>query len=310
MSGIEEPDTPLEVPEEYAAVYRDAYLRALAEDGPAQASPEAGPEDRSEGDAAASASVAPLAGEPIGPWNALNGARWRIPAAVAAAVLVLIGAAYGVGKMVGGGSSSGSPASDHSPSATSRAHPSQSIGSGRPHASRRPGHASATTAIGSNAYSGPATAVTGLTMSATCTAPPGLDSAGHHVGYEASNATDGDTTTAWRCDGSGVGTTLTIKLPEQTKVVEVGLIPGYAKTDPTSGDDRYAENNRITDVRWTLADGVVVEQKLDPSPTDRAVQLLRVPETSTSAITLQIIAVRHGSRDTTAISEVAVSAAS
>ncbi|HET6152375.1 MAG TPA: hypothetical protein VFE15_05420 [Marmoricola sp.] len=307
MSGIEEPGTPLEVPEEYAAVYRDAYLRALAEESAA-----------GDGSTAPGAPVdaAPIAAEPeaAGSGGPYGGSRWRIPVAVAAAVLVLIGAAYGIGKLVGGGSSNGAPASAHSPSGadTLRTQPSEPLGSGRPHPSRRPGHSasSTTTSSGSDAYDGSVTAVTGLTMTASCTAPPGVDSAGHPVDYEARNAVDGDSTTAWRCDGSGVGTTLTITLPSRTEVAEVGLIPGYAKTDPTSGDDRYAENNRITEVRWTLSDGVIVEQKLDGSPTDRDVQLLRVPATATSTISLQIVAVRHGSRDTTAISEVAVSAAS
>jgi hypothetical protein len=90
----------------------------------------------------------------------------------------------------------------------------------------------------------------------------------------------------------------------------VGLIPGYAKTDPASGTDRYAENNRISRVRWRLGNGVVITQRLDPSPTDREVQAIRVPRTVTGKVTLVIAAVRRGSKDTTAISSVVISRAS
>jgi hypothetical protein len=92
-------------------------------------------------------------------------------------------------------------------------------------------------------------------------------------------------------------------------VAEVGLVPGYAKTDPASGVDRYAENNRITRVRWTLSDGVSIVQRLDPDPTSRAVQLLRVPPTQTDTITLEILGVRRGPRNTTAISQIVVRSA-
>jgi len=126
------------------------------------------------------------------------------------------------------------------------------------------------------------------------------------VRYDASNTIDQDPTTAWRCAGEAIGTVLTITLPADTEVGQVGLIPGYAKTDPKSDADRYAENNRITKVRWTLADGTVVVQNLDPSPDNRDVQLLRVPRTATGTVTLEILAVDRGARNTTAISELEV----
>ena len=145
-----------------------------------------------------------------------------------------------------------------------------------------------------------------VAVTATCTSAPGVDSAGKKVDYEAGNTTDHDPSTAWRCDGEALGTVLTVTLPADTEVGQVGLIPGYAKTDAKSGADRYAENNRITKVRWTLADGTFVVQKLDPSPDKRDVQLLRVPKTATGTVTLEILAVDRGSRNTTAISELEV----
>ena len=128
--------------------------------------------------------------------------------------------------------------------------------------------------------------------------------------WSGKNLTDGDKTTTWRCDGTATGETITLKLPKGTQVAEVGLVPGYAKTDPKSGADRYAENNRITRVRWTLDDGTQVEQELDPSPTNRSVQSLRVPRTETDEITLEILETKRGPRNTTAISTVTFGAAS
>ena len=89
-------------------------------------------------------------------------------------------------------------------------------------------------------------------------------------------------------------------------MAEVGLIGGYAKIDPESGADRYAENNRVLRVRWTFSDGTAVEQRLDPE--DRDVQTVRVPRTASDTLTLTILRVEPGPRNTTAISEVRVAA--
>jgi hypothetical protein len=102
---------------------------------------------------------------------------------------------------------------------------------------------------------------------------------------------------------------LTLRFGDDVDVAEVGLVPGYAKTDPESGVDRYAENNRITKVRWTLDDGVTVVQRLDPDPSRRTVQRLRVPRTTTDTITLEILAVKRAARNTTAISQIDVAVA-
>jgi hypothetical protein len=143
---------------------------------------------------------------------------------------------------------------------------------------------------------------------ASCTAPPSSDAAGNKVTYPAANAIDGDDTTAWRCVGDGKNVRLVFQLPPDTRIAEVGIIPGYAKTDPASGDDRYAENNRITLVRWTLGDGVQVEQQLNPDPSRRDVQTLTVPVTSTGSVELEILATDKGRRNNTAISTVTFAA--
>jgi hypothetical protein len=123
------------------------------------------------------------------------------------------------------------------------------------------------------------------------------------VTYAAANAVDGEPSTAWRCPGEATGARLVLRLPGPTALAEVGLVPGYAKTDPVSGADRYAQNNRVTKVRWTIGD-ITVEQTLSGDPGDRSAQLLRIPRTDASRVTLEVLAVDLGPRNTTAISEV------
>ncbi|MCW2848699.1 MAG: hypothetical protein JWR90_2673, partial [Marmoricola sp.] len=138
---------------------------------------------------------------------------------------------------------------------------------------------------------------------AGCTDKAGVDASGAKVSYAAANLTDGVADTTWRCAGPAIGEKITLDLGRDVPIGQVGLIPGYAKTDPKSRADRYAENNRVTRVRWTIGDRVVV-QKLSGKPDDRSLQLVRVPRTSTRTVGLEILAVAKGPRNTTAISEV------
>ncbi|MCZ4499910.1 MAG: hypothetical protein JWQ74_2463 [Marmoricola sp.] len=305
MAGNDDPGTPPEVPEEYAAIYRDAYLRALAEDGQPVDHEPPGP------------SAPPLFVDEVVAYDAAEpeGRRsgWLLPALIGAAVVVVVLGVVVVSQL-GGGTSAAPPAATGNPTGDRTGNPSATTpGASAPATPAAPDDVEGTappTPATAPAYDGSVTPVALDGVTATCTAKPGVDSAGRPVRYDATNADDADPTTAWRCDGSAVGEKLTLTLPAGTEVGEVGLIPGYAKTDPSSKIDRYAENNRITRVRWTLADGVVVEQTLDPDPKSRAVQLLRVPRTQTASITLEILAVDKGARDTTAISQIEISAAS
>ena len=88
-----------------------------------------------------------------------------------------------------------------------------------------------TQAPGKGAWDGKVTPVKGVSASATCTAPPGQDASGGKVSYGADHLVDGVADTTWRCDGAAVGKKITLRLPEETSIGEVGLIPGYAKTD-------------------------------------------------------------------------------
>jgi hypothetical protein len=142
--------------------------------------------------------------------------------------------------------------------------------------------------------------------SASCRAPSSVDAAGNPVSYPATNVYDGDLTTAWRCNGDGVGQSITLTLSDEVEIGEVGIVPGYAKTDPSSGVDRYAENNRLTRVRWIFSDGSEVVQKLDGSPGNRDLQTRRIVPTTSDSVVLEVLDSVRGERNTIAVSEVRV----
>lgn len=125
---------------------------------------------------------------------------------------------------------------------------------------------------------------TGVT--ADCTAAPATDDAGKPVAYDAGNVLDRDHNTAWRCDGSGDGHTLTFAFPAGTTISQVGLINGYTKTDPASGAKRYGEYRRITRVTWTFDNGRSVTQNLRDG--SQKTQRISVPRATTQRVALTI----------------------
>ena len=56
-------------------------------------------------------------------------------------------------------------------------------------------------------------------------------------------------------------------------------------------------------MRWTIGDRQV-EQRMNGSADDRSLRLLRVPKADVDEVGLEILAVKKGPRNTTAISEV------
>ena len=137
-----------------------------------------------------------------------------------------------------------------------------------------------------------------------CTAAPGTDSTGRRVTYDVRNVVDGDPETAWRCDGVATGQVITFQIEQPTKIVQVGIVPGFARSDPSTGADQFAAFNRITKVAWILSDGVTVEQDLGDDPLDRSLRTLAVPPTVTGTVGLKILDVSQGDQDATMISTV------
>lgn len=310
-------DLPEEVPEEFADAYREAYLRALREEG-LQPGEAVAPEPVEP--VPADAPVEPVPDEPVEapevapavaagrhrvteyrsatPLERVRGGRWFLPLLVALVVLLLVLGAWALAKGLGGDDATpGRQGAPSGSSGTPDQEPSESPDEPAPTADDEPAP-----------YEGEVVDVPVGAVAATCTMDPGVDAAGRRVGYAAANAADDDPGTAWRCDGDAIGERLVLRIPEGTRVAALGLVPGYAKTDPASGEDRYAENNRITRVRWTLASGESYVQRLDPDPESRALQLLRIPVSETGRIVLRILAVEEGERGATAISEIRVAA--
>ncbi len=120
-------------------------------------------------------------------------------------------------------------------------------------------------------------------------------------------AVDGKIATAWVCGGKGVEMALTIELPDEVEIGQIGLIPGQASTDRTSGTDLYATGNLISKVRWTIGKTTITQDITGPR-TDRQVQHLRIPATSARTIKLEILEVAGGKRNQTSISEVVIGA--
>ena len=307
LEAVSDPNTPgsppPEVPEEFAAAYRAAYEQALA----AQT---VGAQHRDESDDAAEADLdeadLPVRRGPIRvgthrteevyddeapTWfERIRDSQWFVPLLLALLALLLILGAYAVGRRF-----AGEVAGDNEPGAE----PSVVIGEGetegaQPVTNQKPGK---------GAWDGKVVRIGNVKAAAGCTSKAGVDASGEKVAYDGGNLTDGRADTTWRCDGSAIGEKITFDLGRDVSIGEVGLIPGYAKTDEANKADRFAENNRVTRVRWTIGETRVV-QRMSGKPDDRSLQLLRVPRTTTDTIELEILAVAKGARDTTAISEI------
>lgn len=108
-------------------------------------------------------------------------------------------------------------------------------------------------------------ALTVAAVTASSTAPDSKDGAGQTVSFGTDNLTDQDTTTAWRTKGDGVGETLEFSFGNQITLESVGMIPGYAKSDPQTGLDRFAENRRILSAQLTFSDGTTRDISLQDS---------------------------------------------
>src|SRR5262245_19715364 len=145
--------------------------------------------------------------------------------------LFLVFGAFFVGRGIAG--SGGSADESAATPAGASAGGEQGGGSGGGH-SASAGHASATPAgrLSGPVYRGTVDPVAIGAAHASCRAASGLDSAGNRVSYAASNMVDGAPSTAWRCNGEGRGVTLSFSLRHPRRIAQVGLVPGYAKTDP------------------------------------------------------------------------------
>ena len=86
-----------------------------------------------------------------------------------------------------------------------------------------------------------------------------------------------------------MGQTLEIRFGVAEEIDTVGLIPGFAKTDPSDGTDRYAQDRRIAAVQYTFDDGTTAVQRFDTDPGNRSLQSMPVPLVRTARIDITIL---------------------
>jgi serine/threonine protein kinase len=143
----------------------------------------------------------------------------------------------------------------------------------------------------------------GVQVTASQTAPSSTDAAGNPVTYVPSNVIDGDVETAWRTAGDGHDVTVTLIFDNPIDVVRIGLIPGYAKTDPVTGANRFLQDRIIDSVAYQVAGLPSTVQSFKPLPVPQFVRL----GATTSRITVKILKTSaSGGLDYTAISEIYV----
>lgn len=139
---------------------------------------------------------------------------------------------------------------------------------------------------------------------ASGTAPPGVDSSGNPVRYDPELVSDGNTETAWRVPGPGVGDRIVLRFAEPVHVGVVDILPGYAKIDPGDGTDRYFQNRRVLTARFHFDDGSTVPAAFVD---DRSIQRTPVGGTVTTTLEIEIVETTvDPERDFTAISEIQV----
>lgn len=138
-------------------------------------------------------------------------------------------------------------------------------------------------------------------VTASSTAPDSTDAAGNTVTFAAANLIDREWTTAWRTAGPAINETLTFSFAGPVHLTSLGLVPGYAKSDPSSGVDRFRENRRVTSVVYTFSDGSTQSQDFRD---EQSMQPLTV-QVETTSVTITITGSSDDfKRDFTALSEV------
>lgn len=240
-----------------------------------------------------------LPAPPATPRRPAPAAPKRPPRAVgmAAAVVAVVAVAVWLGAGRGPGGAPGGPvAAEAAPtSATAVTEPTLAA---PPETFATPGSSPPDTGgapdVGTGQPRGPASELAAdAAASASSTAPDSVDAAGKPISYAAGNLTDGDRQTAWRVAGAGRGETITLTLPSTVHLTRVGLIPGYAKVDPSNDVDRFPENRRVREVRWRFDDGTTVDQRFADTPDMQETEV----DATTRSVTIEVLGSRPGTPD-------------
>lgn len=151
-------------------------------------------------------------------------------------------------------------------------------------------------------------AISLVSATASGAAPPVDRGGGVFDTYDAPNAIDADDATAWCVPGDGGGHFLAVDLGGPFEVTSVSIIPGYAKVDPQTGDDRFSENRRILRARIAFDQLPAAERTFDP-PKPRLMRTSIEPPVQTTAVVIEPLDTTPPSqpnRDYTCISNVVV----
>lgn len=197
--------------------------------------------------------------------------RWRLWVLILVVVLVAV---FGVFRLLGASFNGVLPAANQVTNQP-RSDPTKNSPAAAPEAT-----------TGVTPYAGSVAVVVQKSVDADCQAPDAQDGGGTRVSYDPGNVGDSDPATAWRCDGAAEGSILTLTLPEDTRIAEVGLINGYAKIDPRSGADRYGEYRRVTRVSWIFDDGTTISQTLTDGL--ETLQRMRIDPVTSTSVQLRI----------------------
>lgn len=125
----------------------------------------------------------------------------------------------------------------------------------------------------------------GVQVIASSTAPSSTDAAGEPVNYQPSNVIDGDVQTSWRTHGDGRGETITLLFDAPVDIVRVELIPGYSKTDPVTGVNRFEQDRIIKEVRYLIPGLPTTNQTFRPLPYPQGIRLSAL----TTRLTVEIL---------------------
>ncbi|HEX9891654.1 MAG TPA: discoidin domain-containing protein [Actinomycetota bacterium] len=170
------------------------------------------------------------------------------------------------------------------------------------------GGGTGTDAGGTDGQAGEPVAISLVSATASGAAPPVDRGGGVFDTYDAPNAIDADDATAWCVPGDGGGHFLAVDLGGPFEVTSVSIIPGYAKVDPQTGDDRFSENRRILRARIAFDQLPAAERTFDP-PKPRLMRTSIEPPVQTTAVVIEPLDTTPPSqpnRDYTCISNVVV----
>lgn len=107
---------------------------------------------------------------------------------------------------------------------------------------------------------------------------------------------DDDPGTIWRCEGDGVGDTITFTFEQGTTLVGIRLVNGN-----TVWPDSYTAERRLVSVQWRFEDGSFLVQGLAANKAEP--QEVRFPAVITGSVTMTVLASTvPGSSGTDAIS--------